>query len=345
MREELKRIEKAAEAEIESAGTLDELQNRRIQFLGRERGALTAILRALKGLDPGERADVGKRANVLRQKIEAWLKARERELKKQTFESVLEKERIDVSRPGFKPTRGHLHPLTALIRDIEKIFAGMGFVVAEGPELESEWYNFDALNIPENHPARDMWDTFWVKGSIPNPKTGARERLALRPHTSPVQIRYMETRQPPIRIIAPGRAYRYEATDASHEIQFYQLEGLMVDRQVSVGHFKAVIEHFLSRIFGASMEVLLRPSYFPFVEPGFEVDMRPKARGAKKEPWLEIAGAGLVHPKVIQAAGLNPKEWQGFAFGFGIDRIAMLKYKIPDIRLMHAGDMRFLKQF
>ena len=344
MPNDIDRIRKSAESEIRAAQNLDELETRRIQFLGRERGALTLILRGLKSLPQRERAAVGKRANDLRERIERLLAERERELKQRTRESVLERERLDVTRPGRKPERGHRHPLTKLIAEIETIFSSMGFAVVEGPEVETEHYNFDALNIPEHHPARDMWDTLWLRQSeIKNQKSKIKKggRLLLRTHTSPVQIRYMETHNPPLRIIVPGLAYRYEATDASHEIQFYQLEGLMVDRDVSIANFKFVIREFFTRLFRETIEVRLRPSYFPFTEPSFEVDIRSKHR----LEWLEISGAGMVHPNVFKAAGLNPREWRGFAFGMGIDRLAMLKYKIPDIRLFHSGDLRFLRQF
>ncbi|RJQ36879.1 phenylalanine--tRNA ligase subunit alpha [Candidatus Parcubacteria bacterium] len=352
MHDELKHIENAAETEIRAAKTLDELEERRIQFLGRERGALTLILRQLKNLAPAERANVGNEANRLREKVERLIDEHAAVLRSSARESILERERIDVSRPGKRPPRGHLHPLTKLIREIEQIFLSLGFAVAEGPDVETEWYNFDALNIPAHHPARDMWDTFWLRQKIPSTKHQdpnkskiknlETPRLLLRTHTSPVQVRYMEKHQPPLRIIAPGVVYRYEATDVTHEIQFHQLEGLMVDRDISIANFRYVIEQFFTRLFGKAMEVRLRPSYFPFTEPSFEVDMRAKG---SKGAWLEISGAGMVHPNVFKAAGLNPKQWQGFAFGMGIERLALLKWKIPDVRLFHSGDIRFLKQF
>ena len=364
MLDDLRKIQSSAEREIRGAKTLDELEARRIQFLGRERGALTLILRRIKELPVGEKKAVGERANRLRHKIEALLATRKNALKEVGHESLLKAERLDVTRPGFKPTRGHLHAITKIIREIEQIFGSMGFSTAEGPSVETEYYNFDALNIPEHHPARDMWDTLWLHSnhsatsyqlpatSRQRPTAGrwqrsSSQRLLLRTHTSPVQIRYMEANNPPIRIIVPGVVYRHEATDASHEIQFYQLEGLMVDKAISIANFKAVIHQFFSRLFGAAMEVRLRPSYFPFVEPGFEVDIRRQEAGSRKQEasWLEIAGAGMVHPNVFKAVGYNPKHWTGFAFGMGIDRLAMMKYKIPDIRLFHSGDLRFLTQF
>ena len=239
--------------------------------------------------------------------------------------------------------KGHLHPLTILMREAAEIFSSMGFAVALGPEAETEYYNFDALNIPAHHPARDMWDTFWLK-----PREAG---TLLRTHTSPVQIRYMEEHEPPIRIIAPGKVFRYEATDATHEAQFYQLEGLMVGKDVSLAHLKGVLEHFFEQFFGTSMKVRMRPSYFPFVEPGVEVDMSCfKCSGSgcgvcKQTGWIEIGGAGMVHPKVLQAGGIDPRRWQGFAFGMGVDRLAMLKYGIDDVRLMYTGDLRLVNQF
>lgn len=354
--DEIKKIERSAKTEVPKAKTNEELQRLKIQYLGREHGALTVILRGLKQLPEKERADIGKEANKLRNLLESLFEKRGHELEALTTESTLKTERIDVTRPGVRQKRGHLHPHTIVLDEIERIFGSMGFEVAEGPEVETEYYNFDALNIPANHPARDMWDTFWLrsnqketmnKSKIQNPK----DRLLLRTHTSPVQIRFMEKHNPPLRIIAPGRAYRYEATDASHEFQFYQVEGLMVDKTVSIANFKAVIESFFSQLFKTKIRTRLRPSYFPFVEPGFEVDIACVICGqkgcspCKKTGWLEMMGAGMVHPNVFKAAGYNPKQWQGFAFGMGLDRIVMMKYKIPDVRLFHSGDLRFLKQF
>ncbi|MEK7099015.1 MAG: phenylalanine--tRNA ligase subunit alpha [Patescibacteria group bacterium] len=343
--------------------SLQTLESVRIAYLGRK-GALAAVFDALKNLPPDERREAGEKANALRREIEQALAEKKSVLERTEHESILKKEWLDVTRPGVKPLRGHLHPLTKITRDIVAIFSSMGFAVAEGPEAETEHYNFDALNIPADHPARDMWDTFWLQSSqkeitnhklqIPNKsqKSNPKSRkLLLRTHTSPVQIRYMETHQPPIRIIVPGRVYRYEATDASHDVQFMQVEGLMADTNVSVANFKAVIQMFLSRLFHTQIEIRLRPSYFPFTEPSFEVDIsctycRQKGCSiCKQSGWLELMGAGMVHPRVFKAAGWNPKNIAGFAFGVGIDRLALMKYKIPDIRLFRSGDLRFLKQF
>ncbi len=240
-------------------------------------------------------------------------------------------------------TEGYIHPLSLVLLQVKSIFTEMGFVVADGPEVETEFYNFDALNIPEHHPARDMWDTFWLKP--------LNARKLLRTHTSPVQVRYMESHKPPLRIIAPGKTFRHEATDATHEAQFFQLEGLVVGENISMSHLKGTLEVFLEKLFGKKAGLRLRPSYFPFVEPGAEIDMtcfKCDGKGCsvcKGTGWIEIMGAGMVHPKVLESAGVNSKKYSGFAFGCGIDRIAMLKYGIDDIRLLYQGDLRLVHQF
>ncbi len=246
---------------------------------------------------------------------------------------------VDISMPGKAPPRGHLHPITLMMRDIAGIFGDMGFAIAEGPEVETEHYNFDALNIPKDHPARDMWDTFWLKD-----KHGL-ERLLLRTHTSPVQIRYMEEHGPPFRIIVPGKVFRYEATDATHETQFYQFEGLMIGKNVSLANLKGVLSVFFERVFGRKMEVRFRPSYFPFTEPSVEIDIGWTDSKGKVEKWIEVMGAGMVHPNVLRAGGIDPDKWQGFAFGGGVDRFVMLKYGIPDVRTLYTGDLRLITQF
>jgi phenylalanyl-tRNA synthetase alpha chain len=235
--------------------------------------------------------------------------------------------------------QGHRHPVSSLIAQINGIFAELGFSFAEGPEMESEWYNFDALNVPKDHPSRDMQDTFFIKGK---PET------VLRTHTSPVQIRYLEAHGAPARVIVPGKVFRNEATDATHEAQFYQLEGLMVDTDVSVGHLKGVLEHFFGKLLGAGTEVRFRPSFFPFTEPSFEVDMKVAGDPSVNKlagRWIEMMGAGMVHPNVLRNAKVDPDTYQGFAFGMGIERLAILKYGIDDIRLLYSGDLRFVNQF
>src|SRR3989344_699163 len=327
---------------VHQAVRIADLRDAEVKYLGR-RGLLTEVLRGLKDLSEKERKEKGREANAVRSTLEGEIAARRIALEKGEEEGKLVGEKIDITQPGVKHWRGGSHPLTLVQRDIMRIFSSLGFEIVEGPEVETEFYNFDALNIPADHPARDMWDTFWIK----NPK----QKLLLRTHTSPMQVRYMETHQPPFRIIVPGRAFRYEATDASHDIQFYQLEGLMVGRDVSLAHFRQIITSFLSAFFSRHVEIRLRPSYFPFVEPGVEVDMKCiicQSKGCsvcRHTGWLEMLGAGMVHPKVFKTAGLNPKGLQGFAFGVGIDRLALMKYKIPDIRLFYQNDVRFLKQF
>lgn len=238
---------------------------------------------------------------------------------------------------------GHLHPITQLTRRAAQIFHDLNFSVVEGPELENEYYNFDALNIPPNHPARDMWDTIWLKPE--------KDRELLRTHTSPVQVRHMEENEPPFRIVVPGKVFRYEATDATHERQFYQLEGLVVDKDISLGHLKGVFKYFFDNLFGVEVSVRLRPSYFPFVEPGVELDLSCFKCGGegcgicKHTGWIELVGAGMVHPKVLESGGVDPHRWQGFAFGMGWDRVAMLKHGIDDIRLNYSGDLRLVNQF
>lgn len=231
-------------------------------------------------------------------------------------------------------SEGHLHPTTQVMNEIVRIFAKMGFTIAEGPEIETELYNFDALGTPKDHPSRDMQDTFWLKD-----KNDKGERLLPRTHTSPVQIRYMQNNKPPFRILAPGKVFRNEATDATHEAEFYQIEGLMVGKGVSIADLKGALQMFVDEFFGKGTELRFRPSFFPFVEPGIELDVR------WKDKWLEVLGAGMVHPNVLKAGGIDPKEWTGFAFGMGLDRMVMLKYGIDDIRHMYSGDLRFVNQF
>ena len=324
----LKEIKKQANEELEKITNSDELENFRLKYLGRS-GELTAVLRSLKDLPINQRKKVGQEANQLRVELEEKLGQKN---KFSTADTKNDKNsKLDISAPGIKIEQGHLHPLTQILEEIEEIFQSMGFNVIEGPEIETEYYNFDALNVPKEHPARDMQDTFWLKSD--------NQKLLLRTHTSPMQIRHMEKNKPPFRIIVPGRCFRYEATDVSHSHTFYQMEGLMIDKNINVANFKAIIAEFFKKLFSKEVEIRLRPSYFPFVEPGFEIDIKMKGK------WLEVMGAGMVHPNVLKAAGHDPREWQGFAFGVGLDRMAMIKYGIDDIRLFYNGDLRFLKQF
>ena len=322
-------MKKLAFDDLSKCNDSADLERMRIKYLGRK-GEITAVLRSLKDLPIKERKIFGDRANRLRKELEQAFKDKLEKIRNSDFKT--QNYKLDVTAPGAKIVHGHLHPFTLVMRKIEDIFQSMGFKIIEGPDIENEYYNFDALNIPKDHPARDTWNTFWLKTKS--------EKMLLRTHTSPMQVRFMEKNQPPFRIVVPGRVFRYEATDASHFYNFYQLEGLMVDKNISIANFKAVIESFLKKIFGEEIKTRIRPSYFPFVEPGFEIDVK-YASGE----WLEIIGAGMVHPNVFKSAGYVPGEWQGFAFGMGIDRIAMLKYKINDIRLFYANNLYFLNQF
>jgi len=334
----LKLLKNRAQKEIKEAQNLAELNQIFQKYLGK-RGELTQILRSLKKLPKAKRVKVGKSANDLKSFLQAKIDKKAEEIRLVSAPAK-EPDWIDVTVPGKKPIMGHLHPLTQTKRKAEEIFQTMGFEVVEGPEIENEWYNFDALNIPPDHPARDRWDTFYLK-----------EGLLLRTHTSPVQIRYMEKNNPPLRIIVPGRIFRHEATDASHETNFYHIEGLMIDKEITAANFKAIIQEFFRRFFQKPVKIRLRPSYFPFTEPSFEVDMTCLICGGKgcstcqQTGWLEMMGAGMVHPAVLKNSGLNPKNWQGFAFGIGMDRMAMMKYKIGDIRLFFSGNLKFLHQF
>ncbi len=337
MRVEIERIKENFTKELIKTKNLEELRLLEIKYLGRK-GIVVNIFSKLKSLEKiSEKKVFGKLANGLKNFILQQIERKKKKILDLAEKEELKKEEIDITQPGKKTIVGHIHILSKVINEIEDIFSSMGFEVVEGFEAETEHYNFDALNIPKNHPARDLWDTFWVEKK-------SKENYLLRTHTSPMQVRYMEKNNPPFRIIVPGRVYRYEAIDASHEIQFYQLEGLMVDKKVSLANFKAVIEKFFGEFFNKKVEIRLRPSYFPFTEPSVEVDIKLSISGQKNN-WLEVMGAGMVHPKVFISAGYNPNNVSGFAFGVGIDRLAMIKYKIPDIRLFYKGDLRFIKQF
>ncbi|NCQ02576.1 phenylalanine--tRNA ligase subunit alpha [Candidatus Wolfebacteria bacterium CG18_big_fil_WC_8_21_14_2_50_39_7] len=356
MTKNLQQIKSLALKDIETAKDLHNLEQIRIKYLGRK-GELTQILRNLKNLSIDERRKLGPLAQKLKRELEEKIKQKSQGFS--VYNPSFKVSPIDVSKPGRKISIGHLHPLTKIEEEVCQIFLSMNFSVVEGPEIEDEYHHFDALNIPKDHPARDAWNTFWLKEPknlefrmqnselksrnskflIRNSKLAKTGKFLLRAHTSPMQIRYMETHQPPFQIIVPGRVFRYEATDASHETTFTQVEGLMVGENISLANFKFIIEKFLKKLFGEKTEFELRPSYYPFTEPGVDVYMKWRGR------WLEVAGSGMVHPKVFEAVGYNPYEWQGFAFGFGLNRLAMIKYNIPDIRLFYSGDLRFIQQF
>jgi len=343
MKDRIQEIKKLAMEMAEKAKSLKELENLEVKFLGRK-GELTQVLRSLKDLSIEARREIGPLAQQLKKEIEELVVEKSKEF--QAMGSKIES-KFDITKPGNKIHIGHIHPLNIVEKQIRDIFLSMNFSVVEGPEIENDYYNFDALNVPKDHPAREAWDTFWIKRQSANSKAQSAndsrlalsDKLLLRTHTSPMQIHYMKTHQPPFQIIVPGRTYRYEATDASHETTFNQIEGLMVGEDVSLVNFKFIIEKFLKKMFGEDVEFDFRPSYYPFVEPGLDVYM--KWRGKE----LEVAGAGMVHPEVFRAVGYDPYKVQGFAFGFGLERLAAIKYKIPDIRLFNSGDLRFIKQF
>ena len=368
MLSELTEVERSAREELAAAADAGALEEWRRRVLGRS-GSLTSVLRSLGKLAPEQRREVGQAANRTKQALEQALEQRHEELRQLTAAAAVAGDAIDVTLPGRPLRRGGLHPITRTLREILAAFTRLGFDVVEGPEVELDEYNFERLRIPADHPARDMWDTFWLAP----PGEGAGEAVAggeaddassllLRTHTSPMQIRYMETHDPPIRIAVPGRCYRYEATDATHEWMMQQVELLVVDEGVSMADLKGTLQTFARTVFGPQRRVLLRNSYFPFVEPGVELAVDcfacgdshgsdgptapdPACAVCRGSGWLEIMGAGMVHPEILEAAGYDSERVTGFAAGMGVERIAMLKYGIQDIRNFYANDLRFLTQF
>jgi phenylalanyl-tRNA synthetase alpha chain len=324
---------------IAAARSEEELEAVRVEALGRK-GPLAQAGKEMGKLPPAERASFGKLLNSARQNLEQALAARQKVLAEEALQVRLNAEWLDLTVPAPGVQRGHLHPITSIQRELEDLFRSLGFAVLDGPEVEDEYHNFDALNIPADHPARDMQDTFWLDGGN-----------LLRTHTSPVQVRGMERLGPPLRMIAPGRVFRNESVDASHEHTFYQLEGMMVDRDVSVANLLYFMKTLLTAIFHREVTVRLRPGYFPFVEPGFELDIQclicggPGCPVCKHSGWVELLPCGLVNPNVLRMSGIDPEVWGGFAFGLGLTRLAMMRYGIDDIRHLQGGDLRFLEQF
>jgi phenylalanyl-tRNA synthetase alpha chain len=324
---------------IDSCSDLEEVEQARVQLLGRK-GSITQALRQLTELPISQRKLVGERLNALKKEVEQLISDRIAQLERQKLEHLYRAEAIDVTFPAKSVHRGYLHVLYRLIDEICEIFHGIGYTVVEGPEIESDYYNFEALNIPQDHPARDMLDSFYIEKDI-----------LLRTHTSPVQIRAMEASAPPIYVVAPGRVYRRDNPDATRSPVFHQIECLAVDKNLSVAELKATIDYVVRSIFGHDRKVRLRPDYFPFTEPSYEVSVScgvcggVGCRSCRFKGWLEILGAGVVHPRVLQYGGIDPNEWRGFAFGMGIERIAMLKYGVEDIRLFFENDIRFTSQF
>lgn len=340
-------------AEIAASDTLDALEPIRIAALGKQ-GSITALLKTLGGMSPDERLEQGPAIQGLREAVTAAIATRKSDLESAALNARLASERIDMTLPADSGPVGSVHPVSQVMDELAEIFADMGFSVATGPEIEDDWHNFTALNIPETHPARAMHDTFYMSPSPLSPALspeGEREqKMLLRTHTSPVQIRTMTSQEPPIRIIAPGRVYRSDS-DATHTPMFHQIEGLVIDKGITLGHLKWTLETFLKAFFEREDIVLrLRPSYFPFTEPSVEVDVGYTMVNGQRviggsEGWLEVLGSGMVHRKVIEACGLDPEVWQGFAFGTGVDRLAMLKYGMSDLRAFFDGDLRWLKHY
>jgi len=330
--------------QIAAAGSLQELEAVRVSALGKS-GEITALLKSLGSMDPDKRAAEAPKVHARREAVSEALATRKAALEAAELERKLATERLDLSLPASESVSGTIHPVSQVMDELAEIFADLGFAVAEGPEIETQWYNFTALNMPENHPARAMQDTFYLE-----PRDGEGEPRVLRTHTSPVQIRAMEAHGAPIRLIAPGRVYRSDS-DATHTPMFHQVEGLVIDRDITLGHLKWTLETFLKAFFERDDVVLrMRPSYFPFTEPSAEVDVGYSIEKGRRvvggqEGWMEVLGSGMVHPSVIANCGLDPDEWQGFAFGCGIDRLAMLKYGMDDLRAFFDGDIRWLKHY
>lgn len=339
MKEQLEKIELAAKAELEKISDAKELDGLRIKYLGKK-GELTAILKQMATLTAEERPIIGQLANKIRADIEEAISARGSELKAALAEKKLKEERLDVTLPGKLQTIGKLHPLNAVMNEIEEIFLGMGFDIAEGPEVEYDYYNFEALNIPADHPARDTQDTFYITDNI-----------LLRTQTSSVQIHVMENKKPPIRVISPGRVFRSDAVDATHLPLFHQIEGLVVDKGITMANLVGTLDMLMKRLYGEDCKIRLRPHHFPFTEPSAEVDVLCFNCGGKgcsmckNEGYVELLGAGMVHPKVLENCGIDPNEYSGFAFGLGLERVVMRKYGINDLRLLYENDLRFLEQF
>ena len=338
-RAQLEQIRAEAEAAMEKAASLQELDAVRVKYLGKK-GELTAVLKTMGKLSPEERPIVGQMANEVREVITAGIDKRNELLKAAQQEMKLKAETIDVTLPGTKVEVGHKHPLSIVLDEVKEIFLGMGFEVVGGPEVEWDYYNFEALNIPKDHPARDTQDTFYIT-----------ENMLLRTQTSGVQIRTMENKKPPIRMIAPGRVFRSDAVDATHSPLFHQIEGMAIDEGITMGDLKGTLETFAKKLYGEQTKIRLRPHHFPFTEPSCEIDVSCFKCGGcgcsmcKGEGWIEILGGGMVHPKVLRTGGIDPEKYSGFAFGVGLERIAMFRFGLDDMRLLYENDVRFLDQF
>ena len=339
MKDKIKGILDEAFAKIEASQTLEELNEIKVTYLGKK-GELTSLLKSLKDVAAELRPQVGQLVNEARVKMETALDEEKTKLMQAKREMQLKSETIDVTLPANKPALGHRHPNTIALEEVQRIFIGMGYEVVEGPEVELDYYNFEALNIPANHPAKDEQDTFYINSD-----------LVLRTQTSPVQVRTMEKGHLPIRMLAPGRVYRSDEVDATHSPNFHQIEGLVIDKNITFADLKGTLAEFAKELFGEDTKVKFRPHHFPFTEPSAEVDVScfkcggKGCRFCKGSGWIEILGCGMVHPKVLKMSGIDPEEYSGFAFGVGLERIALLKYEIDDMRLLYENDERFLKQF
>ena len=345
MKDKLQAIREEALKQIRESNRLDKLNEVRVSFLGKK-GELTAVLKGMKNVDPKERPFVGQMVNETREAIEEFLEETKKKLEEKAREEKMKQEVIDVTLPAKKINVGHRHPNTIALEEVERIFVGMGYEVVEGPEIEYDLYNFEKLNIPANHPAKDEQDTFYINKDI-----------VLRTQTSPVQARIMEQGKLPIRMIAPGRVFRSDEVDATHSPSFHQIEGLVVDKNITFADLKGTLEEFAKQLFGPETKTKFRPHHFPFTEPSAEVDVScfkcggsgeiegHSCRFCKGSGWIEILGCGMVHPNVLSMCGIDPEEYTGFAFGVGLERIALLKYEIDDMRLLYENDIRFLKQF
>ena len=339
MREQLENILKLSKEELQIADSDSELDAVRVKYLGKK-GLLTAILRGMGNLSPEERPVIGALANTVREEVEKYIEERRFLLREKELQDRLASEKLDVTLPAKQKSIGRLHPITQVENRMKEIFLGMGFEIVEGPEIESAYNNFDALNAPPDHPSRDYQDTFYITPDI-----------LLRTQTSPVQIRAMKDKKPPIRIISPGRVYRCDQMDATHSPMFHQLEGLVIDKNITMGDLKGTLARFAKSLFGKSTNTRFRPHNFPFTEPSAEVDISCYVCGGegcrlcKGEGWIEILGAGMVHPNVLSGCGIDPEVYSGFAFGIGIDRVVMRKYNVDNLRLLFDNDIRFLRQF
>lgn len=339
MKEKLAKLREEVLAQIETAGNLERLNEVRVGVLGKK-GALTELLKGMKDVAAEDRPKVGQMVNEVRAEIEKALETEKSRLEDMALETRLKEEVLDVTLPSKKNQVGHRHPNTIALEEVERIFVGMGYEVVEGPEVEKDYYNFEALNIPKDHPARDEQDTFYIN-----------DEIVLRTQTSPVQVRTMEKGKLPIRMIAPGRVFRSDEVDATHSPSFHQIEGLVIDKNITFSDLKGTLAEFAKELFGESTKVKFRPHHFPFTEPSAEVDVScfkcggKGCRFCKGSGWIEILGCGMVHPRVLRMSGIDPEEYSGFAFGMGLERIALLKYEIDDMRLLYENDARFLKQF